>query len=476
MTLLKRSTTTVLTLLAVITCPLSSALAQPESSIERRRRSIVVPPIRPLETSPELQRAQSLLSTADELTTDVRIESIESVAPMIAAYEQALDAYVILDELDVDESDRRFSTYSDTRLTIYEVLSDLHYISCQAPQAIAWIQEALQFIQQPGNVSTASFKITDRLDSYKRFSQRLGDLHLTNDSPDAALQAYTRGLDYGADWPQSAVRTPNYQQISNLLRSQLSLLPPATPAADGVERQLVAIWELAGATVEVRGLLAALYSLEREGIPPSQQLIDQVIGTSRRYGYQAGELEGLLLSGKVAIDTSDYDRAKDLGQQALDLAQQLNSNSDEIVALNLLAQAAWGNDNVQTAIFSYEAVLERLEQQPSSRFFNFSRVSQQDVVISLVALYRKTDQSAKAQALTSRYDSLLHAPPLIRIGRLRASPFANISFSNSLPFARLCDEALQPTIRVSRRFSRSRINQTPSLFRGVNIPSNLPMP
>ncbi len=445
MTLLKRSTAIFFSLLAVVTFPIDKAIAQIE------------------DPSPELQRAERLLQTADELAD----ADNDSVDPVLAAYEQALVAYGSLDD-------------PDTSLSIYEVLADLNYADCRDPQALAWSEQALQFIAQLDESSVENFGLTRQLRHYRSWSKKLGDLHRANERPEDALAAYKDGLLYGASWPQSALNAPDSEQIADLLRSQLPLIPPDSAAADETEQRLIDTWQLAGAIEEVDGLLNVLTRLADEEIPAPESLLVQTLETSRRHGYRAGELRALLLSSQAAIAAIDYNRAEGYAQQALELTRQLRyGNLFENEALYALAQAAWGKGDLQAAIDQYQTLLEKVNQTSSYH----SRVSELEVVTSLVALYRQTGQSAQAQTLIDQYGGRsprrLGLNPAASRLRLRSIPYSLFSNSGSLPY-RNCDRAGTesspfqiPAPRIRRRGQGLRRIQ-PRPFRNPQIPRARP--
>ncbi|MEM9979391.1 MAG: tetratricopeptide repeat protein [Cyanobacteria bacterium P01_D01_bin.2] len=422
------------------------------------------------EPSPEVQRVERLLQTADDLAnaSDAATDSVESV---LSAYRQALAAYSSLDD-------------PDTSLSIYEVLVDLNYFHCRGPQAISWAEQGLDFIKQLDE-SAENFGITQRLRGHGTLSQKLGDLYRFNEQPEAALQVYKDGLQYDANWPQSALGTPNYSQVERLLRSQLTLLPPDSLAAAETQQQLINTWQLAGAIEEVDGLMRTLDQLAEEDILAPERLLNQVLDTSRRYGYRSGELRALLLSSETAIAATDYDRAADHAQQAVALAEELRDGDRvENQALYNLAQATWGKGDLQAAIEQYEALLVKV-QEPNQPWAYGRRVGELDIVPSLVALYRQTGQAAKAQGLINDYEN--------RISRLRnrtqlfplVQPFRPYPGEGSLPPYRICDEPetndgpfLRPSFEVRRRGSGlgALIRNSPSRFGIPSSPMPTPLP
>lgn len=334
--------------------------------------------------SPEVQQAERLLQTADLLVYD---DNTESVDPVLMAYEQALDAYDSLDR-------------PDTSLSIYNALADLNYAMCRDPQAVSWAKQALQFIEQ--QPLAEGFDVSDHLNNYRDWSQKLGEFYRVNERSNEALEAYIAGLRYGADWPQSAIDAPEPHRKAALLRSQLSLIPPDSIAADETEQMLVDTWQLIGAIEEVDGLLRDVDHLADQGIAALELLVAQALETSRRHGYGAGELKALLLSGQIAMADNAYDRADDYAQQAMELAQQLRDGERfEYEALYLRAQAKQGNGDLQDAIEQYVALLEKINQPAS----NYGNVSEFAIVTNLVALYQQTGQSVQAQTLIGRYNS-----------------------------------------------------------------------
>lgn len=406
--LLQRSLVTTLALLSLVTVTSPPLLAQ---------------------TSDE-EQAQTLLHEADALA-----DTSDSVDSVLTAYERALNAYRPLDRPDVS-------------LSIFNILTALNYVNCQDPQAIDWAVQALQFIeqQQPDDSFNSS-----HFNNHGDWSQRLGDLYRASNQSDQALAAYDRGLNYRADWPQSATVPPNSVQTATLLQSQLSLLAPDSAAAEEIQEQLVAIWQQAGAVSEVDGLLSNVERLA-ETDTPAPALLAQALDSSRRHRYQAGELRALLLSGQAAIDSVDYDDARDYAQQAIELTRQLRYGENfEDNALYVLAQAEWGQGNLQTAIDHYTTLLEMVDNQSLNM-----DVNRFEIVTSLTALYQQTGQTAQAQTLIDRY---ANQPVFPRI-RPSRSPFRFPrlmgTFNAVLPY-RTCDKPeaetgpfLVPSLPVQR--------------------------
>ncbi|MEM7064417.1 MAG: tetratricopeptide repeat protein [Cyanobacteria bacterium P01_B01_bin.77] len=427
--LLQRSLVTTLVFLSLVTVANSPLLAQ---------------------TSDE-EQAQTLLLEADTLADTSDSSDSVDVDSVLAAYEQALNAYDSLDR-------------PDTSLSIFSILTDLNYVNCRDPQAVDWAIQALQFIEQ--QQPDASFNGSQHFNNHGDWSQRLGDLYRANNQPDQALAAYNSGLKYRANWPQSATVSPNLVQASTLLQSQLSLLAPDSDVAEEIQEQLVATWQQAGAVTEVDGLLSNVERLAETDIP-APALLTQALDSSRRHRYQAGELRALLLSGQAAIDSGDYDDASDYAQQAIELTKQLQYGENfEDNALYVLAQAEWGQGNLQTAIDHYTTLLEIVDSQS----LNID-VNRFEVVTSLTALYQQTGQAAQAQALIERY---ANQP---RLSRLRLSrslarfPRFTGTFNAVLPH-RTCD---QPETETSPFVIPSFPVRRPG--RGIpTIPRTVPRP
>ncbi|MBE9069009.1 tetratricopeptide repeat protein [Leptolyngbya cf. ectocarpi LEGE 11479] len=392
------------------------------------------------------EQAQTLLLEADSLA-----DTSESVDSVLAAYERALNAYRPIDSTDVS-------------LSIFSILTDLNYVNCRDPQAVDWAIQALQFIeqQQPDD----SFNGSQHFNNHGDWSQRLGDLYRANNQPDQALAAYDSGLDYRADWPQSATVSPNLVQMATLLQSQLSLLAPDSDAAEEIQEQLVATWQQAGAVTEVDGLLSNAERLA-ETDTPAPALLAQALDSSRRHRYPAGELRALLLSGQAAIDGGDYDDASDYAQQAIELTKQLQYGENfEDNALYVLAQAEWGKGNLQAAIDHYTTLQEMVDTQSLTM-----DVNRFEIVTSLTALYQQTGQMAQAQTLIDRYANQ-SAIPRLRVSR---SPFRFPrlvgTFNAVLPH-RTCD---QPETETSPFLVPSLPVRRPG--RGIRmIPHTVPRP
>ncbi len=332
------------------------------------------------------QDARDLLRKADSLAdADASVDSI------LTAYEQALAAYQAFD-------------YTDISLSIVSILVDLNYASCRNPQAVGWANQALELIEQklPGR----RFTVSDQLNQHGLWSQRLGDLYQATEQPDLALAAYQDGISYSAALPQSAITPPDWQQIAKFLNAQLPLLPADSAAATNTQERLVNTWQQASAITNVDGLLDSAEVLVEDGIP-ALALLASALDNSRRHRYQAGELRALLLSSKDAINRSEYDSASEHAQRAMTLTNNLRDGEHfENNALYLLAQAAWGKGDLQTAINHFTALLSTVSNSRASIYPDMGQTTptRRTVVNNLVTLYQQTDQTAQAQALTSRYE------------------------------------------------------------------------